>query len=896
MRQDSENPARSCKMAQMFAPRRMIPKRKVNRKACHLMGVVAAVLILTLSGCGSRRDSEPTAEPGPAAAVAEAGATSETPTAAGAGTAETAEAERAAAVEAAAGAEAAVSEGQSAPGERAQEGPPATPAPQLSALEEALLLHRYGDFAAARARFNEALADPTLDVRTQMEIRYDIARSLLAEGLPGEALPVLDELIAQGTVEAIGSDAEIGLIVGRARYLRGGAYLALGRTGEAITEYTAFLNAYPWTSEAVASRLAQAYVALGDIDNAAAMYRRGAEAAGNTAGDVAAQVSILEQLAQTLTNAGRPAEAAAVYADILAVAQRPAYRAQIQYQGGVALAAAGDEAGAIERWRAATAEDMSAEPAYLALVELVNRNVEFDLYRRGAIDLYAGAWLPAINAFEAFLAAAPADDARRGQALMELGQAYLGAGNAAQAGALFERVVAEYPDCACVGQAWLDRGRAHVAMGDLVAARRTYRTFAREHPTSNLAPEALWRSGLLALRDGNQIEGALDFLTLADAFPESTRAPAALYAVGLGAHENGLHGQAAQAFSRLREGYPEYRWDAAGYWLGRAYQAQGDQEAAAAAWQTLVKRAPDIYYGVLAGQALAGQQPHSAAILTTMAGIVGPRTTLAGDDGSRAFAEQWLASWWQVEAAGVAALPIEAVDDPNLALGRMMLEVDERGAALAALERVYERFKDSPQALYPLALEFERMGAHRLSLLSMQRVMQFSPAELVEDAPIFIQEYVYPRHFGDLIEQEATANGLDPLLLFSLIRQESLFEEGAQSVAAAQGLAQIIPDTGAWVAERLGWPGYSNELIYRPYINLKFGAYYLDWARDFLGGNLVSALVGYNAGPGNAQRWRELSGADDALYVELLEYSEPRVYVQAVTTNLYHYTRLYGQR
>lgn len=885
----------------------MIPKWKVNRKACRLSWAAVGVLVLTLTvaGCGGRREPEPV-EPvaAPAAEQAGAGAVEtpvvETPVAAtdaGAAASDGASA---------AGVGVAVGEGQSAAAEAVQAGPTETlaatptvtpaamPAEALSPLEEALRLHRYGDFAAARERFNEALADPSLDVRTQMEIRYDIARSLLAEGFAGEALPVLDQLVAQGTVEAIGNEPEIGVIVGRARYLRGEAYLALGRVGEAVTEYSAFLEAYPWTSEAVAPRLAQAYVALGDIDSAAAMYRRAAEAAGNTAGDPVAQVTILERLAQMLTNAGRHSEAAAAYADILAVAQRPAYRTQIQYQAGVALAAAGDEAGAIERWRAATAEDITVEAAYRALVELVNRNVEFDLYRRGAIDLYAGAWLPAINAYEAFLAAAPADDARRGQALLELGQAYLGAGNAVEAGALFDRVVAEHPDCACVGQAWLDRGRAYVALGDLVAARRTYRTFAREHPADVLAPEALWRSGLLALRDGNQIEGALDFLSLADAFPESTRAPAALYAVGLGAQENGLHGQAVQAFLRLQEGYPEYRWDAVGYWLGRAQQAQGNEEAAAAAWQALVGRAPDIYYGVLAGQALAGQQPHAAATLTAMEGIVGPRSTLAGDDGSRAFAERWLAEWWQVDAGGVATLPVEAVEDPNLALGRMMLELDERGAALVTLDRVYERFKDNPQALYPLALEFERIGAYRLSLTSMQRLMQFSPAKLVEDAPIFIQEHVYPRQFGDLVVKEATANDLDPLLFFSLIRQESLFEEGAQSVAAAQGLAQIIPDTGAWVAERLGWPNYSNELIYRPYINLKFGAYYLDWARDFLDGNLVSGLVGYNAGPGNAQRWRELSGPDDALYVELLEYSEPRVYVQAVTTNLYHYTRLYG--
>jgi soluble lytic murein transglycosylase len=72
-----------------------------------------------------------------------------------------------------------------------------------------------------------------------------------------------------------------------------------------------------------------------------------------------------------------------------------------------------------------------------------------------------------------------------------------------------------------------------------------------------------------------------------------------------------------------------------------------------------------------------------------------------------------------------------------------------------------------------------------------------------------------------------------------------------------------------------------------------FGAYYLAWTRDYLDGNIISALVGYNAGPGNAEFWRELVGADDTLFVEMLTVNEPRIYVQAITMNLYHYTRLY---
>ena len=41
----------------------------------------------------------------------------------------------------------------------------------------------------------------------------------------------------------------------------------------------------------------------------------------------------------------------------------------------------------------------------------------------------------------------------------------------------------------------------------------------------------------------------------------------------------------------------------------------------------------------------------------------------------------------------------------------------------------------------------------------------------MEDGPIFIQRLAYPRPFNDLIVSEAQANGIDPLVYFSLIRQ-----------------------------------------------------------------------------------------------------------------------------
>jgi soluble lytic murein transglycosylase len=811
--------------------------------------------------------------------------------------------------------------------------PTATPLPTatLPVAEHLALAHyqyRIGDYAAARTSLTALLQRGALPITTAADARYLLARTYLAEGAYTEANTALQLLLADR--EALGAAAPSPTtsavltataalsatsvqtfaqaaanstittpltatwpadnVVAKADFLQAVALNGLGEYNQSIAAYWRFLEAYPGMVEFVQPRIAAAYLAMGNSSGAADAYRRAADATT----DRVAKARLLEVLGGIYSDAHNFTAAVATYDEILALAQNAGYRAEIQYRAGQALSAAGDTPGAIARWRAATEEAPASGSAYLALVELVNRNVAFDLYQRGYIDLQADALQPAINAFQSYIDSVSATDSRVGAAWAGIGQAYLKAGNYTAAIDALNQVIANYQSCPCFGQAWLDKAAAQAAHGAAVEAQRTYRTFARTYPDDALAPEALWRSGLQALNGDNRVEAAADLLRLADSFPASERAPFALYIVGFGAYQAGLYAQSITLYERLQNDYPEYNWPGVAFWLGRAHQAHGDSAEAVASWQALVDKAPDIYYGILAAQSLKKLPLVSGNWLNAMSAIAGPATTLADDDGSQTFAEGWLAAWLDLDPTTLPTLPPPVATDPDLRMGALLLELDERGDGLAALARVYERYKDDPHALYALSLRFEELGAYRLSIICMSRLMEFSPAQLVEDAPIFLQKRAFPQPFADLITQEALAHQINPLLYFSLIRQESLFEEGARSSAAAQGLAQIIPDTGQWVADRLGHPEYTNEIIYRPHINLQFGAYYLAWTRDYLDGNIISALVGYNAGPGNAQAWRAIVGADDTLFVELLTVNEPRIYVQTITTNLYHYTRLYG--
>ena len=140
----------------------------------------------------------------------------------------------------------------------------------------------------------------------------------------------------------------------------------------------------------------------------------------------------------------------------------------------------------------------------------------------------------------------------------------------------------------------------------------------------------------------------------------------------------------------------------------------------------------------------------------------------------------------------------------------------------------------------------------------------------------------------------AQGESFDPLFLYSVLRQESLFEPFAASSASASGLMQIIPATGQEIASALGWPDYSRTDLYKPYVSIKFGTYYLARQRDGLDGDLYAALAAYNGGPGNAVRWKSASGGDPDLFYETVSYNETRLYIRRIVEYYEMYKKLYG--
>jgi tetratricopeptide (TPR) repeat protein len=101
--------------------------------------------------------------------------------------------------------------------------------------------------------------------------------------------------------------------------------------------------------------------------------------------------------------------------------------------------------------------------------------------------------------------------------------------------------------------------------------------------------------------------------------------------------------------------------------------------------------------------------------------------------------------------------------------------------------------------------------------------------------------------YSKYINEAAQKHGVDPYLIKSVIKAESDFDAKALSSKGAMGLMQLIPSTAKLM-------GCKNA--YSPRQNIMGGTKYLKRLLKRFKGKVDYALAGYNAGPGNVDKYR----------------------------------------
>jgi len=141
---------------------------------------------------------------------------------------------------------------------------------------------------------------------------------------------------------------------------------------------------------------------------------------------------------------------------------------------------------------------------------------------------------------------------------------------------------------------------------------------------------------------------------------------------------------------------------------------------------------------------------------------------------------------------------------------------------------------------------------------------------------------LYPRPYDAQVMSAAQVSGLSSTLIYSVIRQESLYERDAISSADARGLTQLTLDTARRTARKWKLPAPTAATLFDPATNVVLGAAHLKDLLDRFDGQLPLALAGYNAGPGAARRWLAAGEMDPDIWLENIPYTETRAYVQRI--------------
>ncbi len=142
--------------------------------------------------------------------------------------------------------------------------------------------------------------------------------------------------------------------------------------------------------------------------------------------------------------------------------------------------------------------------------------------------------------------------------------------------------------------------------------------------------------------------------------------------------------------------------------------------------------------------------------------------------------------------------------------------------------------------------------------------------------------YRFPKGFEDSVQQLSEQTGLTASLIWSVIRQESAFNQRAVSRTGARGLMQLMPRTARHVASQNDFDVQPEDL-FDAGMNIRLGSLYLSELNERFDGNVALMAAAYNAGPTRVSRWLERTPFQNrAAWVEAIPFNETRRYVQQV--------------
>jgi len=750
--------------------------------------------------------------------------------------------------------------------------PTAQPVVRIENADHALF---NGDYPTALALYQTAYQDSS-DPVLHAAAKWGEARVQFEEERYEDALAALQTLIAESPDP---------IHTARAYFLQGLVNYRLKRYAEAAASWQSYVELRPGFLDAYTQELrGDAFFEIQNYDNALAAYT--ASIQSPRLGD---GIAVDLKIAATRSELGEVDAALALYDGIQARATNDFLKAQAAYESGLLLQEVGRRDEAFGKYRLAVDTFPMSYYSYLSLVQLVEAGAEVDELSRGLVDYYAGQYDVAVAAFDRYIEANPISDGTahyyRALALRDLGSFE----DAVDAYTTFITNYSSHPSWA---DAWGEKAFIQwFNLGLYPNAAQTLLDFVTTVPNTSTAIDYLMSAGRIYERDNRLPEAAQTWTRVANDYPGDEQAATAIFMAGIIHYRLGDYNGAINAFNRsLSMAVRPDEQARAHLWIGKAQRELGNASAAINSWQEGQVADPGGYYSDRSRDLLEERPPFAPSASSNLS------VDLAAE---RRDADAWVRLTFGLAADTDLTGPGALGADPRLIRGTELWELGLKDDAKLEFESLRESASTSAVDSYRLANYLLDLGLYRSAIFAARQTLTLAGLDDHTEsmmAPPYFSHVRYGLYFPDLIIPYAQTEGFDPLFMFSVVRQESLFEGFVRSSAGARGLMQIVPSTGASIAGQLAWPpSYTEADLYRPDVSVRFGTHYLAANRDLLNGNIYAALAAYNGGPGNAVLWQQLAGDDPDLFLEIVRFEETRDYIRNIYEIFTIYRRLYSQ-
>ena len=324
-----------------------------------------------------------------------------------------------------------------------------------------------------------------------------------------------------------------------------------------------------------------------------------------------------------------------------------------------------------------------------------------------------------------------------------------------------------------------------------------------------------------------------------------------------------------------------FLWSGSGarMFLGDAYMRVGKDSLAREAYLDCIRDFPLAYYAHRSRMKLVGYK-------------LMPEKDVPYAHGVRMAPEQTLA--W-VRASQKVGKPDTTYNQERYNRIRTLFQYGFSEQAFALYDEARKKNAKRLDFLYEYGKLFYEMGETAAGYRLARQFQNNIDRRRLMAPPIDVLHYLFPIPYMDQVKFHS-GDRIDPFFVYSVMRQESIFNFEIMSPAGACGLLQIMPATGKMLAEKENLPTFEPRQLFNAYMNIRLGIRYLVDLKAEYNDDYMYVLGNYNAGPKPTKRWQAAGeGKSWDVRAEDISYWETRDYVKRVMGNYWIYQEIYDR-